>query len=77
MEIFYTLVTKGLFLAKRGRPDIMPGNAYLSTKVRSPSENDWDKLINSLRFLKNTYPAVVHGRQLHCKVVLGCFICGE
>jgi hypothetical protein len=32
----------------------MPGIAYLSTKVRNPSINDWDKLTNFLRFLKNT-----------------------
>jgi hypothetical protein len=51
-EIFHTFVTKGLFLAKRGRPDIMPGIAYLSTKVRNPSINNWDKLTNLLRFLK-------------------------
>jgi hypothetical protein len=51
-EIFHTFVTKGLFLAKRGRPDIMPGIAYLSTKVRNPTINNWDKLTNLLRFLK-------------------------
>jgi hypothetical protein len=53
-EIFHTCVTKGLFLAKQGRPDIMPGIAYLSTKVRNPSRNNGDKLTNLLRFLKNT-----------------------
>jgi hypothetical protein len=53
-ENFHTFVAKGLFLAKRGRPDIMPGIAYLSTKVRNPSINDWNKLTNLLRFLKNT-----------------------
>jgi hypothetical protein len=53
-EIFHTFVAKGLFLSKQGRPDIMPGIAYLSTKVRNPSVNDWDKLTNLLHFLKNT-----------------------
>jgi hypothetical protein len=31
----------------------MPGNKYLSAKVRNPSENDWDKLTNLLQFLRN------------------------
>jgi hypothetical protein len=42
MEIFHKFVAKGLFLAKRERTDIMPGIAYLSTKVRIPNESDWD-----------------------------------
>jgi hypothetical protein len=32
----------------------MPGIACLSTKVRSPSENDWEKLTSLLQFLRNT-----------------------
>jgi hypothetical protein len=54
MEIFHKFVAKGLFLAKQGRPEIIPGIAHLSTMVRNPSKNDWDKLTNLLQFLKNT-----------------------
>jgi hypothetical protein len=44
IEIFHTLVAMRLFFEKRGRPDILPCIAYLSTKVISPIANDWDKL---------------------------------
>ena len=44
-EIFPTTVAKGIFLAKRGRPDIQTTNAYLSTKVQALTKNDWKKLI--------------------------------
>ena len=30
-ETFHTFVAKGLFLAKRGRPDILPTIAFLCT----------------------------------------------
>ena len=43
-----------MFLAKRGRPDIMTGVRVLSTRVLSPSENDWSKLIKILGYLKTT-----------------------
>ena len=43
-KVFHTFVMKGMFLAKRGRQDIMTGIAYLSTKVTNSSENDWWKL---------------------------------
>ena len=43
-----------MFLAKRGRQDIMTGIAYLSTKVTNSSENDWWKLKRLMIYLKNT-----------------------
>jgi hypothetical protein len=43
-----------LYLAKRGRPDIMPCIAFLTTRVKNPTEEDWSKLILLLQFLKNT-----------------------
>ena len=45
---------KLLFLAKRGRPDILPGISYLSTRVLDPNEHDWNKLKKLLNFLKKT-----------------------
>jgi hypothetical protein len=50
----HTFVAKGLFLAKRGRPDIMPCIAFLTTRVKNPTEEDWSKLILLLQFKKNT-----------------------
>ena len=53
-EIFHTTVAKGLFLAKRARPDIQPTIAYLCTRVKEPDEGDWEKLIRLLRYLNGT-----------------------
>ena len=41
-EIFHTTVAKGLFLAKRARPDIQTTIAYLCTRVKEPDEGDWE-----------------------------------
>ena len=43
-EIFHTFVAKALFLCKRARPDIQPAIAFLTTRVKSPDEQDWFKL---------------------------------
>jgi hypothetical protein len=53
-EILHTFVTKGLFLAKRARSDIMPCIAFLTTRVMKQIKEDWDKLIVLLQFLKRT-----------------------
>jgi Reverse transcriptase (RNA-dependent DNA polymerase) len=53
-ELFHTFVAKGLFLCKRGRPDIQPAIAFLSTRVKAPGEQDWFKLSKLMGFLKTT-----------------------
>ena len=53
-ETFHTWVAKGLFVAKRARPDIHPAIAVLCTRVREPNESDWNKLIRLLKFLNGT-----------------------
>ena len=53
-EIYHTTVAKGLFLCKRSRPDIQPTIAVLTTRVKSPTESDWKKLIKMLEYLKGT-----------------------
>ena len=58
-EIFHTFVAKGLFLSKRARPDIQPAIAYLSTRVKEPTEGDWFKLKKMLGFLKATQEDVI------------------
>ena len=58
-EIFHTFVAKGLFLCKRARPDIQPAIAYLSTRVKEPTEGDWFKLKKMLGFLKATQEDVI------------------
>jgi hypothetical protein len=53
-KFFHTFVAKGLFVCKRGRPDIQPAIAFLTTRVKSPDENDWFKLKKLIGFLKQT-----------------------
>ena len=53
-EVYHTTVAKGLFLCKRARPDIQPTIAFLSTRVISPTEMDWKKLIRLLEYLHGT-----------------------
>ena len=53
-EIFHTFVAKCLFMAKRARPDIMPCISFLTTRVKSPTSEDLEKLITLLQFLKRT-----------------------
>jgi hypothetical protein len=53
-KFFHTVVAQGLFLCKRGRPDISPAIAYLRTRVRSPNKDDWEKLVRMMKFLNQT-----------------------
>jgi hypothetical protein len=57
-KIFHTFVMKGMFLCKRGRQDIQPGIAFLSTRTKDPTESDWAKLIKLMNFLKSTQDEV-------------------
>ena len=58
-EVFHTFVMKGMFLAKRGRPDILTGISYLSTKIIKPFEEDLKKLRKVISYLKNTIDVVL------------------
>ena len=53
-QIFHTFIAKGLFLSKRARLDIAPTISVLSTRVQSPIEADWKKLIRMMRYLNGT-----------------------
>jgi hypothetical protein len=53
-EQFHTVVAQGLFLCKRGRPDISPAIAFLTTRVRAPTVQDWNKLVRLILFLRAT-----------------------
>ena len=53
-ELFHTMVAKGLFLSKRSRPDIQMTIAFLCTRVREPTMEDWYKLHHLLDYLKRT-----------------------
>lgn len=53
-ELFHTVVAQGLFLCKRGRPDIAPAIAFLTTQVKEPDRDDWSKLAKMMKYLKST-----------------------
>uniref|UniRef100_A0A7S1V1J3 Reverse transcriptase Ty1/copia-type domain-containing protein n=1 Tax=Grammatophora oceanica TaxID=210454 RepID=A0A7S1V1J3_9STRA len=58
-EVFHSTTAKGLFVSKRGRPDILPTTSVLCTRVREPRESDWEKLVRLMKYLNNTKEDVV------------------
>ncbi len=53
-KTFYTFVMQGMFVCKRARPDIQPAIAFLSTRGRAPTEQDWTKLLRLMGFLRES-----------------------
>ena len=53
-ENFHTIVAKGLYACKRGRPDIHTAIAHLCTRVQNPNENDLQKLKRLLKYINGT-----------------------
>ena len=53
-EQFHTMVAKGLFVTKRARQDIQPAIAFLCTRVKTPTDEDWGKLRKMVKFLEQT-----------------------
>jgi hypothetical protein len=51
---FHHMVAQLLFLATRSRRDIQTAVAFLTTRVRSPDEDDWGKLKRILKYLNGT-----------------------
>ena len=51
---FHTTVARALFVSKRARPDIQPTVAALCTRVQSPNETDWGKLMKLMKYLNGT-----------------------
>ena len=51
---FHTTVARGLFVSKRARPDIQPTIAFLCTRVKEPTKDDWKKLTRLMSYLKKT-----------------------
>ena len=52
-EIFHTYVMKCMFLAKRGRRDVLAGVSVLSTRVLTPNQDNWNKLTRLRSYLKS------------------------
>ena len=51
---FRTMSAKLLYLAPRGRPDIMTAVSFLCTRIQQPNVEDWEKLSRVLRYLNST-----------------------
>jgi hypothetical protein len=51
---FHSTVAKLLFLAKRGRPNVLLAVSFLTTRVKTPDMDDWKKLLRVLGNLKET-----------------------
>ena len=53
-EIYYHMTMQILYLYKRARPDIQLPVSFLTTRVRSPDQHDWNKLRKTLQYLTFT-----------------------
>ena len=58
-EDFHTYTARGLFACKLARPDTATAISVLSTRVQSPSVNDWQKLIRYMQYIKRTWKDVL------------------
>ena len=52
-EEFHHLVAKILFLSKRARPDLQTTVAFLTTRVKSPTNDDQKKLSKLMKYLQD------------------------
>merc|ERR1712157_627754 len=57
--LFHHIVAQLLFLSQRGRPDILTGVAFLTTRVKAPDEDDLKKLIRVIKYLRATKDLVL------------------
>jgi len=53
-ETFHQTTAQGLFMARRGRPDILPIKSVLCTHVKKPGRSDWNKLVHKMKYLYST-----------------------
>ncbi len=50
-EAFHTIVAKALYVTKQARPDTSLAIAFLTTRVRAPDTDDWEKLCHLMEYL--------------------------
>ena len=53
-EKFHSLVMKIMFATKRARPDTGTAVSFLTTRVREPDQQDWDKLVYLMKYIRGT-----------------------
>ena len=51
---FHTYIARALFLCKCAQPDVQPTVAFLTTRVKELTEQDWYKLVQLICYLKAT-----------------------
>jgi hypothetical protein len=49
---FHTIVAKVLYITKRARQDISLATAFLTTRIRSPAIENWEKLHHLIEYLR-------------------------
>ena len=52
--LYHHLVAKSLYLGKRTRPDLLTAISFLSTRIQSPNVDDFKKLGQCLRYLRDS-----------------------
>ncbi len=53
-KAFHNIMAKGIYIAKRARPDISLSIAFLTTRVKGPDIDDWRKLCHLVEYLRST-----------------------
>jgi hypothetical protein len=52
---FHTFVAKALHVTKRARPNTCLVIAFLTTRVRAPDTDDWEKLCHLMEYLRGNH----------------------
>ncbi len=53
-KAFHNITAKGIYVAKRARPNISLSIAFLTTRVKGPDIVDWRKLCHLVEYLRST-----------------------
>jgi len=60
-SIFHNFVARSLYLTKWARPNIATAVAFLTTRVKVPDVDDWNKLLHLIRYLRGMdLPLTIH-----------------
>ena len=53
-KLYHRFVAKLLYLSKRAGTDIETTVSFLTTRVKDPDQDDWNKLVRCIRYLNST-----------------------
>lgn len=74
-EFFHSTVAKLLYCAKRVLPALLLPISYLCTRVKSPTENDFQKLVRIVAYLSKSNNSVRFSRLcIGSSMVLHCYV---